>query len=187
MQRRGAKYWLWADLQLEANERLETELDGTIIDVRARISRTSVTQLFVGVYKRSGTMVAEEYYPQCADLTVEQAIDWGRVRGRFLIESVCFFSSPHKLNAAVCQHDLTETCSTSVGGAGRHQFLHAADDARRCYRSAQNRMTRMMRAADVAGPEWEQCRADLQNALDRVALLARVYDYSVQLTDSLTI
>ncbi len=187
MQRRGVKYWLWADFQLEATESLVTEDDGTVVDVRARTSRAAATQLFIGVYKRSGMMVAEEFYADCSNQTVEQAMVWGHSRARFLIDSTFFFTSPHKLNAAVCTHDLAQTCATPVGGPSRKEFLKAAEDARRCYRLAQNRMSQMMRNGEVSGHAWEKCRVDLKNALDRVALMARVYDYSVKVTDSLPI
>lgn len=60
--------------------------DGARLDVQVRLSRTGDTQLFIGIYERSGLARIEEAYAKRPGETVARAMVWGAGRGRALAE-----------------------------------------------------------------------------------------------------
>lgn len=62
MRMRGHVYWAWADPTLHHQSHEETLSDGTRIDVRVRLCRPGGTQMFLGIYARSGMALYEEAY-----------------------------------------------------------------------------------------------------------------------------
>jgi hypothetical protein len=178
MQRRGAKYWYWSDFQLEATESLTRLCDGTMIDVRARLSRDAVTQLFVGLYRPSGAMIDEEYYNRCPGETVEQAIAWGTDRGRFLLASRQRFTAPHKLTPAPVL--MIGADGAQITPPQRQQFLNATTQARERFSAANSSVIEMMRYGTISGELWDRCRHELREATDHLVLLARTYGQAVE-------
>ena len=86
MKKRGAKFWLWSDCQLQSTLRRVTADCGIQIELQARSSRKSIIQLFVGVYDGRGLPLVEEYYAHCPEESVTQALEWGQKRAHFLTE-----------------------------------------------------------------------------------------------------
>ncbi|SYX90328.1 hypothetical protein CCOS865_02594 [Pseudomonas reidholzensis] len=84
MRIREETYWQWADTQLHSRSHDEQLSDGTSIDVQVRLSRVGATQLFIGVYARSGKALLEEFYPARPGETMTRALVWGVDRGRAL-------------------------------------------------------------------------------------------------------
>ncbi|WP_338794412.1 hypothetical protein [Pseudomonas sp. AE27] len=84
MRRRGAKFWEWADHQLHHRCHDEKLSDGTTIDVQARLSRTGVTQLFLGIYRVDGVLLLEEYYDSRPGETISRSLAWGAGRARLI-------------------------------------------------------------------------------------------------------
>ncbi|MDD1012208.1 hypothetical protein [Pseudomonas rubra] len=82
MRYRGEKFWAWADPTLHHRYHDEVLNDGTKIDVQVRLSRTGETQLFIGVYGESGTLIAEEAYYTRPHETMSRALVWGVGRAR---------------------------------------------------------------------------------------------------------
>lgn len=62
MRHRGAVFWAWADPSLQHHSHKEMLADGARLDVQVRLSRTGDTQLFIGIYERSGLARIEEAY-----------------------------------------------------------------------------------------------------------------------------
>jgi len=62
MRMRGHVYWAWADPTLHHQSHEETLSDGTRIDVRVRFCRPGGTQMFLGIYARSGMALYEEAF-----------------------------------------------------------------------------------------------------------------------------
>lgn len=79
---RGSEYWAWSDCQLPSKSHEERLSNGVEIDVQARLSRSGVTQLFIGVYGQGGSIAAEEFYPEMPDESVTTALAWGAQRAR---------------------------------------------------------------------------------------------------------
>ena len=71
MRIRGEIFWKWADPVLHHRSHDEELDDGTTIDVQVRLSRTGQTQMFIGVYARSGE-------------SMTRALAWGVGRARRL-------------------------------------------------------------------------------------------------------
>lgn len=84
MRNRGDKYWAWADCKLHTRCHDQELANGTKVDVQVRLSRTRVTQVFIGVYAKSGMMLFEEYHDGCGAKTITQALLWGMGRARSL-------------------------------------------------------------------------------------------------------
>ncbi|MDH1628940.1 hypothetical protein [Pseudomonas mosselii] len=84
MRIREETYWQWADAQLHSRCHDEELSDGTSIDVQVRLSRVGATQLFLGLYARSGEALLEEYYPSRPGETMTRALVWGVDRARAL-------------------------------------------------------------------------------------------------------
>ncbi|ATR83527.1 hypothetical protein QEP73_18555 [Pseudomonas defluvii] len=84
MRIREATYWRWADRQLSCRSHDEKLSDGISIDVKARLSRTGATQLFVGIYARNGKALVEEYYANRPCESMTRALVWGVDRARAL-------------------------------------------------------------------------------------------------------
>ncbi|WP_256818895.1 hypothetical protein [Pseudomonas putida] len=82
MRHRGAVFWAWADPSLQHHTQEEMLTDGARLDVQVRLSRTGDTQLFIGIYERSGLARIEEAYAK----TVTRAMAWGTGRGRALAQ-----------------------------------------------------------------------------------------------------
>ena len=85
MRIREEKYWEWADARLHSRSHDEVFSDGTSIDVQVRLSRTGATQLFLGVYARSGKALLEEYYPSRPGESMSRALVWGVERARAMV------------------------------------------------------------------------------------------------------
>lgn len=76
MRTRGDVYWQWAQPGIHFrnyDERIEC---GRLINIQVRISKDAVTQLFFGIYEKSGEMLLEEYYPDCRGQTPSRAMAW---------------------------------------------------------------------------------------------------------------
>ncbi|AUA33491.1 MULTISPECIES: hypothetical protein [Pseudomonas] len=86
MRHRGAVFWAWADPSLQHHSHEEMLVDGARLDVQVRLSRTGDTQLFIGIYERSGLARIEEAYAKRPGETVTRAMVWGAGRGRALAE-----------------------------------------------------------------------------------------------------
>lgn len=86
MRHRGAVFWAWADPTLQHRSHDEELADGARLDVQVRLSRTGDTQLFIGIYERSGIARIEEAYTKRPGETTTRAMDWGAGRGRVLAE-----------------------------------------------------------------------------------------------------
>ncbi|HGM5583807.1 TPA: hypothetical protein ACKP2Y_000088 [Pseudomonas putida] len=86
MRHRGAVFWAWADPSLKHHSHEEILADGARLDVQVRLSRTGDTQLFIGIYERSGLALIEEAYAKRPGETVTRAMVWGAGRGRALAE-----------------------------------------------------------------------------------------------------
>lgn len=82
MSYRGDLFWAWADPSLHHRYHDEILDDGTKIDVQTRLSRTGETQLFIGVYAKSGTRLVEEAYQSRPNETMSRALAWGVGRAR---------------------------------------------------------------------------------------------------------
>jgi hypothetical protein len=175
MTKRGEKYWLWSDCLLQSTTRKTVTDGGAQIEVSARTSRRAVTQLFVGAYQANGLALAEEYYADCPDESVEQALDWGEKRGRFLIES----RGAHRAARAWPKR-------TSRGRTGlalpaidvrdwsRTAFLAQINAAQARYKTACRKMVEIMKRSDVPKEEWEACRVELNAAIDERASALRI-------------
>ncbi|WP_454243313.1 hypothetical protein [Pseudomonas sp. Y3 TE3536] len=87
MRHRGAVFWAWADPSLKHHSHEEVLADGARLDVQVRLSRTDDTQLFIGVYERSGLARVEEAYTKRPGETITRAMAWGAGRGRSLAEA----------------------------------------------------------------------------------------------------
>jgi hypothetical protein len=82
MRNRGPVYWNWNDAQLNTTAH-EEELDnGTKIDVRARISRSGGTQMFIGVYLLDGRILSEEAYDCAPGESTTRALVMGTQKAR---------------------------------------------------------------------------------------------------------
>lgn len=86
MRHRGAIFWAWADPSLEHHSHEEKLPDGARLDVQVRLSRTGDTQLFIGIYERSGLARVEEAYSKRPGETTTRAMAWGADRGRILAQ-----------------------------------------------------------------------------------------------------
>ena len=82
MMHRGSKYWIWADCELHCWSHNERMSEGTIVDIQARVSRKGETQVFIGVYDKSGWLVLEESHDYLPNHEVATALSWGVSRAR---------------------------------------------------------------------------------------------------------
>ena len=87
MMRRGSKYWQWADYELHCRTHDEVLKNGTVIDVQTRVSRKGRTQLFIGVYDKSGVPLFEESHDYLPNDTMTTALAWGVGRARAISSS----------------------------------------------------------------------------------------------------
>ena len=94
MMRRGSKYWLWADCELHCRMHDEVLSDGTIIDVQARVSRRGRTQLFIGIYDKSGLAIFEEAHDHLPNDTMTTALAWGVGRARAVASGNVVIGAP---------------------------------------------------------------------------------------------
>jgi hypothetical protein len=174
MHRRGEQYWRWSDCQLECVTRRAMSIDGTQIEIRGRTSRESITQLFVGIYRPNGLALAEEFYPHCAEESLLDALDWGLQRGHYLVDSTHTFTAPHRL---VIKTEARAPVSVTPASeeAARATFLLNARLAREAYDAANRKVMEMMKKGDVLGAQWDECRAQLNRAIDSWSLLPRTY------------
>lgn len=62
MRIRGEVFWAWADPTLHHRTHAERLGDGTYIDVQVRMSRTGITQMFIGIYAPQGMAIHEEAF-----------------------------------------------------------------------------------------------------------------------------
>lgn len=82
MRIRGDAFWNWADPTLHHRTHDETLDDGTAIDVQVRLSHTGGTQMFIGVYARSGMALHEEAFDSLPGESMTRALAWGVGRAR---------------------------------------------------------------------------------------------------------
>lgn len=87
MRMRGNVYWAWVDPALNHRSHEETLADGSRIDVQVRLSREGTTQLFLGVYARSGMALHEEAYDDWPKRSLVRALAWGSMRARQIAET----------------------------------------------------------------------------------------------------
>jgi hypothetical protein len=85
MRCRGEKFLAWADPALHLRHHDEILDDGTNIDVQTRLSRTGETQLFIGVYAKSGGRIVEEVYSSRPNESMSRALVWGVLRARTFV------------------------------------------------------------------------------------------------------
>jgi hypothetical protein len=85
MRSRGEKFRTWADPALHLHHHEETLDDGRSIDVQTRLSRTGETQLFIGVYAKSGDRIVEESYNSRPNETMSRALVWGVLRAKTFV------------------------------------------------------------------------------------------------------
>lgn len=76
MRNRGSTYWEWANPDIHFRNFDERLSCGSLINVQVRLSKESVTQVFVGVYDAKGNMLLENYYPDCRGQTLTIAMAW---------------------------------------------------------------------------------------------------------------
>lgn len=77
MRIRGDAFWNWADPTLHHRTHDETLDDGTTIDVQVRLSHNGGTQMFIGVYARSGMALHEEAFDSRPGESMTRALAWG--------------------------------------------------------------------------------------------------------------
>ena len=82
MRVRGDVFWDWADPTLHHRTHDETLDDGAHIDVQVRLSRTGLTQMFIGVYGPSGMALHEEAFDSRPGESMTRALAWGVGRAR---------------------------------------------------------------------------------------------------------
>ncbi|MNJ28593.1 hypothetical protein D3C77_231350 [compost metagenome] len=87
MRHRGAMFWALADPSLKHHSHEEVLADGARLDVQVRLSRISDTQLFIGIYERSGLARIEDTYAKRLGEIITRAMAWGAGRGRSLAEN----------------------------------------------------------------------------------------------------
>lgn len=86
MRIRGDVFWGWADPTLHHRTHDETLSDGTMVDVQVRLSRTGHTQMFIGVYAKSGMVLHEEAVESRPGESMTRALAWGVGRARRLAD-----------------------------------------------------------------------------------------------------
>ncbi|HEN8801793.1 hypothetical protein HP546_02075 [Pseudomonas sp. CM25] len=94
MRMRGNVYWAWVDPTLHHRSHEETLGDGSRIDVQVRLSRTGSTQMFLGVYARSGMALHEEAFASRPNESMARALAWGVARARRLADEGFFAADP---------------------------------------------------------------------------------------------
>ncbi|MFJ2548579.1 hypothetical protein ACIOVF_19200 [Pseudomonas sp. NPDC087612] len=99
MRTRGDKYWGWADPALHSQSHEEALGDGTSIDVQVRLSRTGVTQMFIGVYGSAGMAIYEEAFNSRPNESMTRALAWGVDKARRMAEQRVANSQPLALKA----------------------------------------------------------------------------------------
>lgn len=82
MKKRGSAFSEWVDNQIHHRSKDELLCDGTCIDVQVRVTRSGVTQLFIGVYRGDGIAILEEFYESLPTETMTKALVWGTDRAR---------------------------------------------------------------------------------------------------------
>ncbi len=82
MRVRGDVFWDWADPALHTRTHDETLADGVHIDVQVRLSRTGLTQMFIGVYAPQGMPLHEEAFDSRPGESMTRALAWGVGRAR---------------------------------------------------------------------------------------------------------
>lgn len=85
MRCRGKTFWCWVDPALYLRHHDEILDDGRSIDVQSRLSRTGETQLFIGVYGKSGDRIVEESYSARPSETMSRALVWGVLRAKTFV------------------------------------------------------------------------------------------------------
>ena len=94
MRMRGSVYWAWADPTLHHRAHEETLNNGIRIDVQVRISRTGSTQMFLGVYARSGMALHEEAFDYRPNESMIRALAWGVDRARQIADEGSLAADP---------------------------------------------------------------------------------------------
>lgn len=84
MKLRGDIFWEWADPELHCRTHDETLNDGTHIDVQVRLSRTSETQMFIGIYAPDGMALLEMAVDSHPGESMTRVLAWGVGRARQL-------------------------------------------------------------------------------------------------------
>ncbi|SDT54288.1 hypothetical protein [Pseudomonas prosekii] len=173
MRRRGAQYWLWINSQLHGRDHDEILPDGTQIDVQARLNRAQVTQVFVGLYARGGSPLAEEFHDREGQPSLAQALAWGCARAREILRTVTAFRAPHRIQLTLGVV-MDDPCTRAL-----RQMEMSADEALRIkrqdaceeYFQAKQAMLALMRSEKVDSEVWESQKRRLRDAIDRRAAL----------------
>lgn len=87
MRMRGGAYYRWADCRLPNISHAEEYGGDRLIDVVGRIARTGETQIFLGIYDTTGSLIFEEYSESLPGQNVSQGIAWGIRRAKALIDA----------------------------------------------------------------------------------------------------
>ncbi|OQR36773.1 hypothetical protein BWR59_03655 [Pseudomonas sp. Bc-h] len=182
MKKRGTKFWLWSDCQLQSTLRRVTADCGIQIELQARSSRKSIIQLFVGVYDGRGLPLVEEYYAHCPEESVTQALEWGQKRAHFLTESIS-----NKPRSRIWPISLRDASNDALARSqiettwSRAAFMNQAQAAQARYQKACRAMVDIMKKTKVAKEDWEKCRVELNAAIDQRAAVLRLNGLSMYL------
>ncbi len=86
MRHRGAPFWAWAAPTPQHDSHEEELADGAWLDVQVRRSGAGDTQLFIGIYERSGLAGTDLCLHQAARRDQYAGYGLGAYRGRGLAE-----------------------------------------------------------------------------------------------------
>lgn len=84
MRKRGEKYWEWIDSQQHSRCHAEELSNGTEFDVEVRLSTMGAIQVFIGLYKKDGEAIIEEYEKRSNAESLSEALLSGVDRARGL-------------------------------------------------------------------------------------------------------
>jgi hypothetical protein len=97
MRIRGDLFWAWADPTLHHRTHPETLSDGTTIDIQVRLSRSGVTQVFMGIYAASGMALHEEAHDERPGQSMTRALASAVAKARQLaLQQAC--AGPVRVN-----------------------------------------------------------------------------------------
>lgn len=174
-QKRGGKFWLWADCLLKAEGHQVHLQKGSSIDVQARINREGCTQMFIGVYDACGNVLCEEFYSRLSGDTVDEALSWGLKRCDVLVDQSAPFKSPHRIQADVAQSAQTPAACAEVEDIQRESYLRASRRALAEYAAAKATLMSIMRDRNSTALLRREHARRLNLALDAWAALPRQY------------
>ncbi|WP_213936622.1 hypothetical protein [Pseudomonas sp. dw_612] len=177
MRRRGTQFWLWSNSQLHSRSHDEVLTDGTQIEVQSRFNREHVPQVFVGVYTRDGTPLAEEFYDLEGHPSLAKALAWGGSRAQAILTTVSGFRAPHRIQptVGVMLEDQCELALRHMEMSDEETLRLKRQDAWDEYLKAKQAVLEMMRSSKVDNEVWETQKRRLRNAIDRRAALRHTW------------